>query len=77
MIGLFFGPMSSGLVYLIITILIWEGIIIYITKRLKPQYRFDIRLAMNVAGILGWVLGRWLYLGNTGYKQFINFMSKI
>ncbi len=77
MIGLFFGPLSSGLIYLLITIIIWEGLIIWVTKRLKPQYKFNIRIALNAAGILGWVLGRWIYKGNTGYKQFITFISKI
>lgn len=77
MIALFFSPLSKGLAYFIIFLIIWEGLIIWSTKCLKPAYKFNVRLALNVAGILGWILGRWLYRGDTGYVQFINFMSKL
>lgn len=77
MIGLFFGPLSSGILYFIITLIIWECLIIWSTKRLQPNYRLETRIVLNVAGIIGWILSRWLYLGNIGYSKFIILMSKL
>lgn len=76
-IGLFSGPISNGLIYLIISILIWEALIIWVTDRLKPGYKFATRIALNVSFIVGWLLGRWLYLGYIGYDKFITLMSKL
>ncbi len=69
-IGLLFGPISWGLAYFIAFIIIYEIIVFYITSGLSPKWRFLARLGINAAAILGWIIGRWLVLGNTGFEWF-------
>lgn len=67
-IGLLFGPMSWGIIYYVIFIIIYEIIIFYITSGLPPTWRLLSRVSINAAALIGWVLGRWLVLGRTGFE---------
>lgn len=67
--GLFFGPFSNSIVYVIISLIVFELYVIISTRMAKPLWQFEFRVTMNAAGLIGWVLGRWLILDETGIED--------
>jgi len=67
-LGLLFGPMSWGIIYYVIFIIIYEIIVFYVTSGLEPFWRLISRISINSAALIGWMLGRWLVLGRTGFE---------
>lgn len=62
--GIFTGPISSGFVYLFLVTVIFEIYVFASTEYSK--YSALSRILMNVAMVIGWIIGRYLYLGETG-----------
>lgn len=68
-IGLFFGPLSSGFIYFLISIIVLELFAFYTTRKLPEGYKWYMRVVINLAGIIGWILGRWLVINETGVEH--------
>ena len=66
--GLLFGSISWGLIWLIVFLIIYEIFIFYVTEGLAPYWGFLVRVAVIAATLIGWVLGRWLIIGYTGFE---------
>jgi hypothetical protein len=60
--GLAFGAVSFGLVWLLSFILIYELFYVYATCGDFPFWRPYFRITVNLVTVMGWSLGRWLYL---------------
>ncbi|CAH6418262.1 Hypothetical protein POVN_LOCUS32 [uncultured virus] len=75
--GLLMGPLSSGFIYTFIMIILLEFYAAWATSMEHPQWRFVSVVAINLAGIAGWVLGRWLILGETGLEHLDGLPYKV
>ena len=62
-IGVVFGPISMGLVYFIISIIVYEAVVFWATKKLKKCYRLDARIIINIGSLIGWLVSRKLFNG--------------
>ena len=67
-LGLLFGPISWGLYYSIAFFIIYELLLFYLTKDYPGVYKFQTRFFANVFAIFGWIIGRFLLLGETGFE---------
>ena len=67
-IGVLFGPLSWGLYYSIIFIVIYEVLLFHFTKNYPGVYKFQTRLLANLFGIYGWLIGRFLIKNETGFE---------
>ena len=67
-LGLLFGGFSSGLIWFIIYVILFEIYIYYITRELDTEWKLLSRIGINCATLIGWILGRWLVLNKTGFE---------
>ena len=70
-LGLLFGPLSLGIFYSLLFIFIYEFFLFYYTKNYPGVYKLQTRIYSNIFGIYGWIIGRYLLLGETGFEFFI------
>jgi hypothetical protein len=61
-IGVSFGPISKGILWLIVWIIIYEIILLWGTRKLKEKYRTDARFLINIGSLIGWVVSRKLFI---------------
>lgn len=55
--GLFFGPLSLGLYYYLIFIIIYEIIFLIVCAEYNPF----VRIYFAIVGTIGWIIGRLAY----------------
>jgi hypothetical protein len=70
-LGLLFGPLSWGIGYNFLFIIIYELLLFYFTKDYPEVYRVETRIVANLAGICGWILGRYFLCKETGLEKII------
>ena len=75
--GLFLGPLSAGFVYLFIATIILEAYAIISTAKIPNGYRLEARIAITAAAIMGWIVGRWFVLGETGVENLVGLPSQV
>lgn len=56
--GVILSPWSSGVIFLIVTAIIIETLLIYYTKMHRYYYNAEVRAACVMASIFGFILGR-------------------
>lgn len=61
--GLIFSPFSWGLQYYIVTIILFEITVFYLTRNIVIGERFVIRALINYASLSGYIIGRLIYVG--------------
>lgn len=57
-LGIIFSPWSWGLLYFLLFIIGYELVAIYMTAAEEPYWRFETRIGVIAASILGFVIGR-------------------
>jgi hypothetical protein len=67
--GLAFGAVSFGLLWLLIFLVIYEFLWILLTRAQYPYWRLYVRILVNILSIIGWCLGRWIYLGLNPFNE--------
>ncbi len=67
--GLILGPLAGNIVFVLLTVVIIEVYTFWSTATLPQPWRFEARVAINLFALIGWVLGRWLILGETGLEN--------
>jgi hypothetical protein len=70
-IGLLFGPFSSGFMYFISFAIFYEIVMYYFTEGKSRYWRMVSRISVNCASLLGWICGRWLINGKTGFERYM------
>lgn len=60
--GLAFGAVSFGLMWYFLFIMVYELFYAILTGGIYPFWSFRARVSVNLLGIIGWALGRWIYL---------------
>jgi hypothetical protein len=60
-IGALFGPISMGLIYFIISIVIYEIVLFWATRKLKKSYGLEARILVNLGSLMGWIVTRKLF----------------
>lgn len=66
--GLFLGMLSYGLLFTSIFILMFEIFIAAFSIKYPPSETVSTRITLNVVFFIGWSLGRFLYLRETGFE---------
>lgn len=69
--GLVFGPYSLGIEWFAAYCIAYEVMLIYATRMVSPWWKLTTRVVVNCASLLGWVIGRWLICGKTGFEAYI------
>lgn len=60
--GLAFGAVSLGLAWMIAFIIGYEILYMALTQGEYPYWRLYVRIVVNLISLIGWSLGRWIYL---------------
>lgn len=75
-IGLFLGPYSNSLELLILLMVLTESLAYYTSFLYNKEFpNFLERLAINCMYLMGWVVGRWLVMGETGFEYYMDWIS--
>jgi len=70
-LGLLFAPMSYGIEYTFLFIIIFEFYVFIITTKYPPCIRFVDRLLINLFFIFGWIISRINFCNETGMERFL------
>lgn len=70
--GLFLGMLSYGLLFTGIFIIMFEIFISLYSIKYPPADTVPIRVGLNVIFLIGWSLGRFLFLRETGFEGITN-----
>ena len=62
LVGLLFGPISQGIQFFILSIIIYEILIFYFTHDVPPYYRWQLRIFINIMSLIGWIISRYLHI---------------
>ena len=71
-VGLLFGPLSMGIEYMILWIIVFELWVFATTSYKSPYERFISRLLINVFFLIGWVFSRWFYNDCIGHEKYLD-----
>lgn len=61
-LGVVFGAISLGLMWYFLFIIVYELGYAILTWGVYPFWSFRTRVTVNLLGVIGWVIGRWVYL---------------
>jgi hypothetical protein len=67
--GAVFAPFAKGFWWLIISLVINEIVIIYVTRMLPPFWRFEMRVVLTLVYLMGWITSRQLFSDETGFEE--------
>jgi hypothetical protein len=69
-LGLISGPLSRGISFFFLFVCIYEIALWRITEGLPIYWQMRTRVVVNLASFLGWIVGRYLILEETGLEGF-------
>lgn len=73
--GLLFGGISSNLFFILLYCIFYEYFIFHISMFFPPKVKSLERVLLNLIFILGWVLGRYLMLNQSGFEDIIEYFN--
>ena len=73
--GLLFGPLSYGMSYNFLFIIIYEIVLFYFTQNFSSTTKIETRIICNISALYGWILGRSLFLEETGLEDLTFYLN--
>jgi hypothetical protein len=74
--GFILAPFSWNIYSYIIFVIFFEIILFWLTDGLMPYWKMRTRILVNVAALIGWIIGRLLFCKGKGYKKFFTHEDK-
>lgn len=67
--GIIYGPIYNSLGFFLISVIIFEFIVLSSTMYYPPEVRTQDRILINLFGILGFIISRYIFKKETGFEE--------
>lgn len=68
--GMFLGTFITDIECIIIIVIITEVLIFTFTYYYSKEYLWEARFIINCGYLLGWIIGKYCFLNETGFEQY-------